>query len=272
MDHEQLVALAATAAAEAGSLLVTGFGQGAGTRAKSGRHDVVTEADARAEAVIRTVLAASCPDSAIVGEESGTSGAGEVEWQVDPIDGTHNFARGLGLWAISIGVSVRGDPVGGVVYDPVRRELFTAAGGVLRVNGTPVCRSVAPPDPLPVVLTDIPTPGVGDPAEARLHTELVEAADVRRIGSSALALAYVAAGRADMAANADVFVWDVAAGRALVVAAGGGFAGVPDEPGTERRSGFVAWGPLFAAQGRDLADRLAGFAELTVRNASNVWP
>ncbi|TDD11061.1 inositol monophosphatase [Nonomuraea deserti] len=272
MDHVGLVALAAAAAVEAGSLLVTRYGPGVATRAKSGRHDVVTEADGQAESLIRTMLAASCPDSVIVGEETGASGAGEVEWYVDPIDGTHNFARGLGLYAVSIGVSVRGEPVGGAVYEPTRGELFTAAGGVLRIDGRPAPPRAAEPDPLPVVLTDIPTPGVRDPAEARLHAELVETADVRRIGSSALALAYVAAGRADLAVNADVFVWDVAAGRSLVSAAGGGFAGVPGEPGTQRRSGFVAWGPLFAAHGSRLSHRLAEFAELAVRNLSNAWP
>ncbi|MEV4176355.1 inositol monophosphatase [Nonomuraea sp. NPDC049709] len=271
MDHVELVALAATAAVEAGSLLVTRYGHSVRMRAKSGRHDVVTEADAQAESLIRAMLSASCPDSVIVGEEAGASGAGEVEWYVDPIDGTHNFARGLGLYAVSIGVSVRGEPIGGAVYEPTRSELFTAAEGVLRIDGRPH-PLVAEPDPLPIVLTDIPTPGVRDPAEARLHAELVETADVRRIGSSALALAYVAAGRADLALNADVFVWDVAAGRSLVSAAGGGFAVVPGEPGTESRSGFVAWGPLFAAHGRRLADRLAEFAELAVRNSSNTWP
>ncbi|MBP2702782.1 inositol monophosphatase [Microbispora sp. RL4-1S] len=294
-DAGRLVEIAAAAAVQAGTYLTGRYGSGSATTSKGARHDVVTVADGRAETLIRAALSAACPGGVVVGEEQGesggTGGAGgaggagdggdateeaaeeaaghDVRWYVDPVDGTHNFARGLGMFAVSIGVRVAGRWAGGVVYDPVRGELFTAAGGVLRMNGEPPARAGHGPDPLPMVLTDIPTAGLRDPAEFALFAELLETADVRRIGSSALALAHVAAGRADLAANADVFVWDVAAGRVLVEAAGGGFAGVPGEPGTDRRTGFVAWGPGFEEAGRRLAASLAGAAHLAVRNATD---
>ncbi|MEV5575054.1 inositol monophosphatase family protein [Spirillospora sp. NPDC052269] len=257
-----LLRTAEQAALAAGRYLARHHRSGASTRVKGLPHDVVTDADARAEAMIREALTAAHPASEVVGEESGRSGYGEVTWYVDPIDGTHNFARGLGLFAVSIGVHLGGAPVAGVVYEPFGEELFTGADGTLLVNGVTPERRV--PDPLPVVLTDIPTAGLRDPVEYELFADLNDTTDLRRIGSSALALAYVAGGRADLAANADVFAWDVAAGRALVTAAGGGFTGVPDEPGAERRGGFVAWGPGFDRHGARLAEAMGAISHLTV--------
>ncbi|MEU0519649.1 inositol monophosphatase family protein [Streptosporangium sp. NPDC006007] len=266
---EALVALAAEAGVRAGRHVIERRRDGVTLRTKGAAHDMVTEIDAEAEAVIRAMLTVGT----VVGEESGVSGSGDVRWYVDPIDGTYNFARGVALFAVSIGVEVGGRLVGGVVYDPVRDELFTAVGGELRLNGrllgtdppaplsTPASASAAPDSP-PMVLTDIPTAGLRDTAEFELFADLLETTDLRRIGSSALALAWVACGRADLTANADVFVWDVAAGRALVAAAGGGFVGVPGEPGTERRTGFVAWRPGFAGLGGRVAAGLATFAHL----------
>jgi myo-inositol-1(or 4)-monophosphatase len=203
--------------------------------------------------MIRATLAAGCPDSGVVGEEGGqTLASSRIRWYVDPIDGTHNFARGIALFCVSIGVSVEGTMVGGCVYDPVREELFTAANGQVKLNRQPVTRrtSAGPPAGPPLVLTDIPSAGTApDPAEHGLFTELLDVADVRRLGSSALALAYVSCGRADVAANADVYAWDIAAGGVLVTAAGGGLRTFPDEPRTTRPGGFVAWRPEMAGLG-----------------------
>jgi myo-inositol-1(or 4)-monophosphatase len=233
--------------------------------AKGSLHDVVTESDALIEKAVTATLTSRFPDSAVSGEETGTSGGGGgIRWSVDPIDGTHNFSRGMGLFAMSVGVSVADVLVGGVVFDPTRDEMFTASDGVLRLNGVPVSPA-SWRDPLPVVLTDIPTAGQSDPAEWDILEGLNRTMDVRRIGSSALALAYVACGRADLAANADIYEWDVAGGRALVAAAGGGFTGVPGEPGTASRTGFAAWGPSFAAEGRWLAEQLRQIAHLSER-------
>jgi myo-inositol-1(or 4)-monophosphatase len=267
-DVEALVGAAARVARRAGRELLGASGAMTAARAKAGTHahDVVTEADAAAEALIRAELTRACPGSAVVGEEGGAGGEGgaadgpgrDVRWYVDPIDGTHNFSRGLPLFCVSIGLTLRGEPVGGCVYEPARDETYTAAGGRLLRGGRPV-----PPEParaVPMVLTDLPRAGTApDPAELALFAELVAAADVRRIGSAALALAYVATGRADMAVTPDAFAWDCAAGRVLVTASGGTFAAVPAEPSVRRPGAFAAWRPGMDGLGTSVVAALRRF-------------
>jgi myo-inositol-1(or 4)-monophosphatase len=267
LEEDVLIKVAAEAAVNAGRSLLRPFRTGVAARAKVGthEHDVVTAADAEAEAAIRQALTTAFPDSVVIGEESGGDDAGEVRWYVDPIDGTHNFSRGVPLFCVSIGVTVRGTPVAGCVYDPVHDELFTASGGRFRLNGRPV--PVQPPRPGPMLLADVPRPGlVPDATELALFTDLLAAADVRRIGSSALALAYVACGRADAAVTADAFVWDVAAGRTLVTTAGGGFTAVPGEPSAVHPGGFAAWRP-----GHEELGRIAVTGLRTLLGSTNNW-
>lgn len=260
VNHDQndaLVRVAAQASVEAGRYVAERFREGVVARVKEGSHihDVVTAIDSRAEMMIRETLTAACPNSRVIGEELGASGTGEICWYVDPIDGTHNFVRGLPLFCVSIGVSVGGVLVGGAVYAPLQEELFAAANDRLTLNGHDIPPGGVPTSP--VALTDIPSAGVApDPAEYALFTDLLEVADVRRIGSSALALAYVAAGRAELAVNADVYCWDIAAGATLVTAAGGGVVAIPEEALGPRPGGFVAWRPGFEEQGRRLVDAL----------------
>jgi myo-inositol-1(or 4)-monophosphatase len=161
---------------------------------------------------------------------------------VSPIDTQNSGRPREKLCVPSIGVTLRGEPVGGCVHEPARDETYTAAGGRLLRGGRPV--PVEPARAVPMVLTDLPRAGtVPDPGELALFTELLAAADVRRIGSAALALAYVATGRADMAVTPDAFAWDCAAGRVLVTASGGTFAAVPAEPSVRRPGAFAAWRP-----------------------------
>ncbi|WP_433331276.1 inositol monophosphatase family protein [Spirillospora sp. CA-294931] len=259
-DIARLVESAAEAAVLAGRPLAERFHDGVAAVPKPGTHahDVVTAADARAEAVIRAALTDAWPGSTVIGEESGDGREGDpdgVRWIVDPIDGTANFARGVPLFCVSIGVRLPDGTAGGCVYDPVRDESFTGTPDGLRLNGRPVPAG-RPRHAVPLALTDVPRPGVApDPSELALFASLIQAADVRRIGSSALALAYVACGRADVAAGADAFVWDTAAGSALVAASGGGFAGVP-EPSADRPGGFAAWTSEAAALGERVARAL----------------
>ncbi|KOV76809.1 hypothetical protein ADL03_43635 [Nocardia sp. NRRL S-836] len=188
--------------------------------AAKGAFDQVSSADLAVEAFLRRAL--DVPGSAVVGEELGAEKA-RITWYVDPIDGTRNFVRGLPLACISVAAAVDGELVAGCVLDPFRDELFTAAVGVpftVRSAGL-----VIPPgrSPRPVVLTDIPLPGSQYRGEMALLTELLDRADVRRVYVTALSLAWVAAGRADAAANLGIHPWDVAAGAVLVRAAGGTF-------------------------------------------------
>lgn len=212
-----------------------------------GAYDQVSNADLELEAFLRACLTEGAPGSAVVGEELGSASA-EVTWFVDPIDGTRNFVRGLPLSCISVAAAVDGVLVAGCVLDPFRDELFTAAAGVpFGVRSTGL---VIPPgtSPRPLVLTDIPLPGSPYGGEVEFLADLMERADVRRVYSTALSLAWVAAGRADAAANIGIHPWDVAAGAVLVREAGGVFTGIGHTAFAAGRGEIVDW----------LADRVEG--------------
>ncbi|WP_285643597.1 inositol monophosphatase family protein [Lentzea sp. NBRC 102530] len=205
-----------------------------------GTYDQVSSADLAVESFLRTTLMAGAPGSAVVGEELGSATA-PVTWYVDPIDGTRNFVRGIPLSCISVAAAVDGVLVAGCVLDPFRDELFTAAVDVpfsVRSGGL-----VIPPSagPRPLVLTDIPLPGSPYSGEMDLLGSLLEIADVRRVYSTALALAWVAAGRADAVANIGTFPWDVAAGAVLVREAGGRFVEVAGNAFAAGRGEIVDW-------------------------------
>lgn len=205
-----------------------------------GAFDQVSSADVEVEAFLRAALLAGAPGSAVVGEELGSDTAA-VTWFVDPIDGTRNFVRGLPLSCISVAAAVDGTLVAGCVLDPFRDELFSAAAGVpftVQSSGLVITPGVSP---RPLVLTDIPLPGSPYTGEMDLLTDLLALADVRRVYSTALSLAWVAAGRADAAANIGVFPWDVAAGAVLVREAGGEFRPVAANAFAAGRGEIVDW-------------------------------
>lgn len=223
-----LRAIACTAALEVGDMLRKGFAETSSEiSAKADFHDLVTDYDVEAEQVIRKKLAEEVPDSRWVGEELGTSGNGDVTWYIDPIDGTSNFAAGIPFFCVSIGVEVAGELVAGVIYDPVCGELFSAdiSGAYLNDNHL---RSVGSREQGTALLaTDFPAPRVStwpaaNAADAAPFLDAVHSfRTVRRLGSGALMLAYVAAGRADVTMGFDTKPWDVAAGAFLVRRAGG---------------------------------------------------
>ncbi|WP_439663206.1 inositol monophosphatase family protein [Lentzea sp. HUAS TT2] len=205
-----------------------------------GTYDQVSSADVEVEAFLRSALVAGAPGSAVVGEELGSSSA-PVTWYVDPIDGTRNFVRGLPLSCISVAAAVDGVLVAGCVLDPFRDELFTAAVGVpfsVQSSGLVITPGSSP---RPLVLTDIPLPGSPYTGEMELLGELLALADVRRVYSTALSLAWVATGRADAAANIGVFPWDVAAGAVLVREAGGEFHSIGTNAFVAGRGEIVQW-------------------------------
>lgn len=225
-----LMRIAAGAAMSVGDLLRQGLGRTADSiRTKAHAHDIVTEYDLAAERVIRRLIEHESPGSRWVGEELGSAGDGPVTWYVDPIDGTSNFAAGLPFFCTSIGVEIDGELVAGAVYDPVRDELFTADLRGAWVNDQPLRSVGAGRDTTAVLLTDYPAPNastVGAGADAvgalqSLGTAITSFRTVRRLGSGALMLAYVAAGRADVTMGFDTSPWDVAAGAFLVKQAGG---------------------------------------------------
>lgn len=198
---------------------------------KRDRHDPVTVHDRRAEDRIRDTLSTRCTGSTVVGEERGTTtGAGEVTWYVDPIDGTANFARGYAFFCVSIAAAVDGEVVAGVVLDPVRRQLFVADGDSAQLDGRPLSARGRRHERRGLLVTGYPsTRDLDDDRDGcmRRFGRLVQAwGTVRRTGCSALSLAHVAAGWVDATYTTRINPWDVAAGALLVRRAGGSYVGL----------------------------------------------
>jgi myo-inositol-1(or 4)-monophosphatase len=194
-----------------------------------GAIDLVTEADREAEALIVEALLGAFPDHHFYGEEGGSRGAPKEEaaytWIVDPLDGTTNFAHGLPHFAISIGLAGRGgEPLVGVVYDPMRDECFTAIKGRgAHLNGEPVRVSATPALSRALVCSGFPydrwTAEKNNVDEWRRMVRRTQG--VRRIGAAALELAYVAMGRLDLFWEQRLSPHDIMAGLLLVLEGGG---------------------------------------------------
>ena len=134
----QYLEVAAAVARQAGAIVREGYGQ-AVTITHKGAIDLVTEFDKRSEAVILAQLRAAFPEHAVNSEESGRAAGDAFEWLVDPLDGTTNFAHKFPVFSVSIALTHHGRLIAGVVYDPLRDELFTAeAGQGARLNGAPI--------------------------------------------------------------------------------------------------------------------------------------
>lgn len=243
MTAVELRDLAVDIAREAGELARRRRDEGVSIAAsKSSLADIVTEADREVEALIRARLSAERPDDGFLGEESGGGeGASGITWVVDPIDGTVNYASGIPLYAVSI-AAVEGsrDPdrwtaLAGVVQSPVVGETFTAARGEgAQVNGARL--RIAEPGPAGALLATgfgyDPSTHAGD--LAAIGRVMPIARDLRRGGSAATDLAYVAAGRLDGYFERGLAPWDYAAGALLVQEAGGVFLR-PEGPEVARR-------------------------------------
>jgi myo-inositol-1(or 4)-monophosphatase len=192
------------------------------------RLDYASEVDGLAEEAIVKELRRANPDYAVLGEEGGAQkgnrGPSRHTWVIDPLDGTSNYLRGFPHWCVSIALCEGPEPIHAVVFDPLRNELFTASrgsGAVLNEHRIRVSERRELPGA--ILSTGFP-PRERDRVGAQLDCvrELLrEAEDVRRTGSAALDLAYVAAGRCDAYFEAGVQPWDIAAGVLLVREAGG---------------------------------------------------
>ena len=188
------------------------------------RLDYASEVDGLAEAEIVRELKRSMPDCAILGEETGSSGRGRQTFVIDPLDGTSNYLRGLPHWCVSIALVENGEPQHGVVFDPLRNELFTASRGSGAVLNDKRIRVSDRKDMAGAMLVTGFPPRERERAPAQLECIrqlLRDAEDIRRTGSAALDLAYIACGRADGYFEAGVKPWDIAAGALLVREAGG---------------------------------------------------
>ncbi len=226
------------AARKAGRSLIRDFGEVENLQVSSkSAGDFVSKADLKAEEIIREELTEARPNYGFLGEESAeTTGADPTRrWIVDPLDGTSNFLHGLPHWAISIALEHKGKIVAAVIFDPVKNEMFTAEKGEGAWMNDRRMRVSDRRDMIEMLFaTGLPFGGRTDLPETLqdLARILPRCAGVRRWGSAALDLAYVAAGRYDGFWERRLHPWDMAAGLLLVKEAGGlveGF-GEDDDP------------------------------------------
>jgi myo-inositol-1(or 4)-monophosphatase len=219
-----MLTIAVRAARRAGSIINRAALAG-GVQVKSKRaNDFVTEVDRSAEAAIIEIVQKSYPDHGILGEETGAIEGKEYRWIIDPLDGTTNFIHGFPQYCVSIGVEHRGALTHGVVYDPIRDELFTASkGGGAFLNDRRIRVSKCSRLGDALVGTGFPFKELArvDLYLKQLKQLMEKSSGVRRAGAAALDLAYVACGRLDGFWELGLSPWDMAAGALLIQEAGG---------------------------------------------------
>jgi myo-inositol-1(or 4)-monophosphatase len=227
-------------AQDAGALLCERLDDARDVREKR-PHDLVTDADRASEAMIVARIREAFPRAAILGEESGThAGSGDERFIVDPLDGTTNYAHRYPLFCVSIAYERAGSIEAGAVFAPVLGELFTARrGGGVRRNGAPmrVSRTARVADALVCTGFNPARYARNGPYFAHLSNR---AQAVRRDGSAALDLAFVAAGVYDAFWEWDLGAWDVAAGSLLIEEAGGRVTTPRGEPLDVARGSIAA--------------------------------
>jgi myo-inositol-1(or 4)-monophosphatase len=197
---------------------------------QKGHNDFVSDADRAAEKAIIDCILKHYPDHAILAEESGAQGESDHLWIIDPLDGTTNYLHGFPVFAVSIGVQINGRMEHGVVYDPMRQELFTASrGDGAQVDGHRIRSSGQKQIERALVGTGFPyrqAESEMTPYLKMLGKVAQNTAGVRRPGAAALDLAYVAAGRLDAFWETGLQSWDLAAGSLLIREAGGIISGI----------------------------------------------
>jgi len=218
------LAVATEAALRAGRIQRDRYGSGVAIEMK-GELDLVTEVDRTCELAILEAIRSRYPGHDIVTEETDLARTGSRHvWFVDPLDGTSNFAHGYPMFCASIALAFEGEIVAGAVFDPLRDELFTAEkGGGAHLNGRRLQVSTAPSLIQSLLITGFPY-DLHEKLEERLrpfNRLMGKARAVRRDGSAALDLCYVAASRADGFWEAILKPWDMHAGRLILAEAGG---------------------------------------------------
>jgi len=223
MNLESVKQVAIRAAYRAGGILNNFFGNLTQVT-KKGAIDLVTEADIESEQAIVETIRATFPDHAILAEESGDlNGSGEGRWIVDPLDGTTNFAHNLGIYSVSIAFAHNDDIVVGIVYNPTNGELFTAVQGQgAWLNNHPIHVSATATVADSLLVTGFPytVRSMSTDLMARFTRCLTVAQGIRRLGSAALDLCYVACGRFDGVWEENLKPWDTAAGMLIAREAG----------------------------------------------------
>jgi myo-inositol-1(or 4)-monophosphatase len=259
--EDELLDIALSAARAAAGELTGRFGQRQqGVHAKSSPTDLVSDADLAAEQAIRRVLAERRPRDAILGEEGGATGDGDLRWVIDPLDGTINFLFGIPQFAVSVACEDRDGALVGVVLDPVRDETFAAtrsAGPTL--DGGAIAGSRRAELGEALIAT-----GFSYDAEVRgrqaavLARVLPRVRDIRRAGAAALDLAWCACGRCDGYYERGVKPWDVAAGG--LIARRAGLLTRPLAAGPDGPDGLLTAPPQIVDELFELVTGTAGWA------------
>jgi myo-inositol-1(or 4)-monophosphatase len=253
--REPIINIAIQAARAAGTLIIRAMDRPDKMNVmEKGPKDYVTDIDKQVEQEIIAIIHKAYPDHAIHGEESGESGDADADsvWIIDPIDGTRNFIHGFPQFCVSIAYQYRNRLEHGVIYDPLRQELFTASRGKgAQLNDRRIRVSSQKKLERCLLGTGFPSRESEEVQEAyirMLRAIIPICGDVRRAGSAALDLAYVACGRLDGFWEMNLNIWDVAAGVLLIKEAGGMLC---DPQGSENylRSGnIVAANPMILKQ------------------------
>jgi myo-inositol-1(or 4)-monophosphatase len=212
---------------------------------KKGTIDLVTEVDLEVERMFRAIVGERFPGHAIMAEELGSSppGTSRYCWIFDPIDGTTNYAHGLPIFCASLALEIDGGLAVGAVYDPTRRELFTATkGGGAFLNGQPMRVSSTESLIEALLVTGFPYSVLQEREDlvGLFGAFLGHAQAVRRLGSAALDICYVAAGRLDAFWEEHLKPWDMAAGALILEEAGGRITRMDGSPFDVRRPDIIA--------------------------------
>ena len=221
-----MVNIAVRAARRAGELMIRQLNRLESLEiTEKSRNEYVTEVDRIAEDAIIEVIYDHYPDHSILAEESGQRGSNEYQWIIDPLDGTTNYIHGFPVFAVSIAVTHNGQLEHGVVYDPLRQEIFTASRGQgAQVDGRKIRVSKRPSMQHSLIATGFPYRGNKEHLDdylEMLKSVISVSAGIRRPGSAALDLCYVAAGRVDGFWELGLNIWDIAAGALMIKEAGG---------------------------------------------------
>lgn len=223
-SKDEFLNVAIQLALQAGDLLRQGFGTSCEITSKPGKHNLVTEYDQAAEKLILSSLIKRFPHHGFLGEEQGHTHTGDITWIVDPLDGTVNFAHGVPIFSVSIAVAIEQKIVASAVFQPMTQELFWASlGQGAFLNGKPLHVSENRSLDDAYVTTGFPY-NVGDNPHHCIETFtsfLRKGIPIRRLGSAAIDMAYVAAGRFDAYWEVSLQPWDFAGSKLLIEEAGG---------------------------------------------------
>lgn len=225
MQKSEMGLIAVHAAQEAGALLMNSFGKLRHDQIEAKmKFDFVTEVDRASEKCVIDVIKTHYPDHKIYAEETTRDDIGGYRWIIDPLDGTTNYIHGVPIFSVSIGLELDGDMVLGAVYDPTRDELFYAEKGKgAFLNDVPIHVSN-------VTQPDVALLATGYPFRIKQHIDLYQesfkrifykVSGIRRAGSAAIDLCYIAAGRFDGFWELDLHAWDLAASYVILHEAGG---------------------------------------------------